>query len=133
MKYLLLLIAGLMVISCKEQNQNVQVKSVELTQKEVIKKEVLDTMGLDYIMGKFDPKTHPEFSLIPSKYADREGLYLRTEVLEAYLTMYNEAKAEGINFVIKSATRNFDYQKGIWERKWMGFSNKVIDLITASL
>jgi LAS superfamily LD-carboxypeptidase LdcB len=120
MKSLVLIIAVLIVVSCKDQNHTVQVKSAELTQNEVIKKEVLDTMGLDYIMGKFDPKTHPKFTLIPNKYADRAGLYLRAEVLEAYLAMYDKAKAEGINFVIKSATRNFDYQKGIWERKWTG-------------
>ncbi len=34
--------------------------------------------------------------------------------------MYLEAKKDGVNLTIRSATRNFDYQKRIWERKWTG-------------
>ena len=77
---------------------------------------------LDYLMGKYDPANHPDFTEIPARYADRSGLYLRQDVLEAYLEMYEVAKAAGINLVIRSAARNFDYQKGIWERKWTGAS-----------
>ena len=74
----------------------------------------------DYIMGRFDPAKHPDFTLVDARYADREGLYLRKDTYEAFLRMYEAAKKEGINLVIRSATRNFDYQKGIWERKWTG-------------
>jgi len=45
---------------------------------------------------------------------------MRKEAYEAFKKMHAKAKTEGINFTIKSATRNFNYQKGIWERKWMG-------------
>jgi LAS superfamily LD-carboxypeptidase LdcB len=75
---------------------------------------------LDYIMGKFDPAKHPDFVKIDTKYADREGLYLRKDTYESFIKMWEAAKADGINLTIKSATRNFDYQKGIWERKWTG-------------
>ena len=34
--------------------------------------------------------------------------------------MFLAAQKEGHTLIIKSATRNFDYQKGIWERKWTG-------------
>ena len=34
--------------------------------------------------------------------------------------LHAAAQKEGINLVIRSAARNFDYQKGIWERKWNG-------------
>lgn len=74
----------------------------------------------DYIMGRFDPAKHPDFTLVDARHADREGLYLRKDTYEAFLRMYEAAKKEGINLVIRSATRNFDYQKGIWERKWTG-------------
>ena len=79
-------------------------------------------MGFDtlYLMGKFDPAEHPDFIQIPSRYADREGLFLRKDTYEAFLKMYEAAKAEGVTLVIRSATRNFNYQKGIWERKWTG-------------
>ena len=34
--------------------------------------------------------------------------------------MYDAAQKAGHTLIIKSATRNFEYQKGIWERKWTG-------------
>lgn len=74
----------------------------------------------DYIMGHFDPAQHPDFVQVDARYADREGLYLRRDTYEAFLRMREAAKKEGITLVIRSATRNFDYQKGIWERKWTG-------------
>ena len=79
-------------------------------------------MGFDtpYLMGQFDPAKHPDFVQVPARYADREGLLLRKDTYEAFLAMYEAAQAEGIQLVIRSATRNFNYQKGIWERKWTG-------------
>ncbi|MEN0006742.1 MAG: M15 family metallopeptidase [Bacteroidota bacterium] len=78
------------------------------------------TYTIDYIMGKFDPKSHPDFVLIETRYADRAGLYLHREVYDAFRQMYAAAKEAGITLIIRSATRNFNYQKGIWERKWTG-------------
>jgi LAS superfamily LD-carboxypeptidase LdcB len=79
-------------------------------------------MGFDvqYLMGRFDPAEHPDFTQIPGKYADREGLLLRKDTYEAFLRMHEAAQADGVQLVIRSATRNFNYQKGIWERKWTG-------------
>ena len=34
--------------------------------------------------------------------------------------MHQAAKADGVDLVIKSATRPFYHQKSIWERKWLG-------------
>lgn len=73
-----------------------------------------------YLMGKFDPASKTGFVRIPRKYADRSGLYLREEALEKFIKMRTAAKKAGVHLVIRSATRNFDYQKGIWERKWLG-------------
>jgi len=72
----------------------------------------------DYLMGKFDPSNHSDFVKISIKYADRSGLYLRKEVYEAYKRMHKAAMLAGIDLKILSATRNFDYQKKIWEGKW---------------
>lgn len=78
------------------------------------------TMNLDFIMGKFDPKAHPDFTVINRKYSDRGGMYLQTEAYQAFKRMYAAALKDGVKLKIRSATRNFDYQKGIWERKWTG-------------
>ncbi len=80
----------------------------------------IDTAMIEYIRGQFDPSKHKDFISIPDQYASRSGLYLRREALSDFIKMYNEAHGAGVSLIIKSATRNFDYQKGIWERKWHG-------------
>lgn len=86
-----------------------------------VKEEEQDTThSLSYIMGQFDPSSHPLFSEIEVKYADRTGMYMRTEAYLSFQKMWTHATQDGLKLVIRSATRNFDYQKGIWERKWTG-------------
>ncbi len=70
------------------------------------------------LQGKIDPSTHPSFSRIPNGYSTRSQDYLRTEVIEAFLEMAKAAKKEGIDLIIVSATRNFDRQAVIWNKKW---------------
>ena len=74
----------------------------------------------DYVMGKFEPDSDSLFSQIDIKYADREGLYLHRDTYRDFIRMWNAADSAGIQLIIRSATRNFNYQKGIWERKWFG-------------
>ncbi len=90
--------------------------------KEVVKEQVSypDYVNVDFVMGKFDPKTRNDFSKIEIAYADREGRYMQSDAYKAFKEMHAAAKADGISLTIKSAARNFDYQKGIWERKWSG-------------
>ncbi len=88
-------------------------------------------VNLSMVMGNYEPSTHESFTLIDKSHADREGLYLQKEAYTAFQEMSKAAEAEGIKLTIRSATRNFDYQRGIWERKWaanlknkIGASNK---------
>jgi LAS superfamily LD-carboxypeptidase LdcB len=71
-------------------------------------------------MGKFKPANHGDFVEIPIKYADRPGQYLRKETFAAFQKMYEAAAKDGVILQIRSATRNFDDQKRIWENKWTG-------------
>lgn len=75
---------------------------------------------LEELMGRFDPKTHINFVVIDQKYADEPGRIMHKQAYESFVNMWNHAQKDGIKLMIKSATRNFDYQKGIWERKWTG-------------
>ncbi|TVQ42716.1 MAG: D-alanyl-D-alanine carboxypeptidase family protein [Saprospirales bacterium] len=77
-------------------------------------------VSADFLRGKFAPEQHEDFVEISTKYASREGMYLQREVYEAFKQMYEVAKKEGISLEIRSATRNFDAQKRIWENKWLG-------------
>ena len=71
-------------------------------------------------MGLFDPKADSTFVQIDIKYADRPGMYMNKEAYASFTNMWEHAKKDGVNLIIRSAARNFDYQKGIWERKWLG-------------
>lgn len=78
-----------------------------------------------YLLGKFDPVQHPDFTAIPLPYANRRGLYMRKEAFAAFKEMREAARREGLSLTIISAARNFDYQKGIWERKWSNLLTQV--------
>ncbi|MBC7884368.1 MAG: M15 family metallopeptidase [Saprospiraceae bacterium] len=79
-----------------------------------------NSFSIDYLMGKFDPATHPDFVVIPALYRDEEIRYIRKDVLGAFIKMYDAAAQLGIYLKIRSATRNFENQKRIWENKWTG-------------
>jgi LAS superfamily LD-carboxypeptidase LdcB len=107
-------------LSCGNQEMNNKEKPSNTNiSKDTIAAEVL-AVPLDYLMGQFDPAQHSGFSEIPEEYADRPGLYLRKEALDAFIRMSEAATKENIQLQIRSATRNFDYQKKIWEAKWKG-------------
>ncbi len=76
----------------------------------------------NYLLGKFDPASHPAFSKLKDEHTQgsaRAG-YLRKETYEAFVNMSDAAKKEGVDLIIISATRNFESQKRIWENKWEG-------------
>ncbi|MEO1715087.1 MAG: M15 family metallopeptidase, partial [Bacteroidota bacterium] len=73
-----------------------------------------------FITGNFNPATHPDFVRIEAKLTDKKEAYMHKEAYEAFLKMYAAAKKDGVDLLIRSATRNFNYQKGIWEAKWNG-------------
>ena len=93
----------------------------------VVQEEVKTPITIEYITGKFEPKFHDDFVYVDKKYAERDSLLLRKETYEAFKKMYAAAEKEGLTLTILSATRNFNYQKGIWERKWEGLSKKISD------
>lgn len=75
---------------------------------------------IEYLMGKFDPAEHPDFTRIDAKYADNGERFLRKDAYEAFKRMHAAALKDSIQLTIISATRNFESQKGIWEAKWTG-------------
>ena len=74
-----------------------------------------------YLTGKFDPGRREDFAPIPQEFnLGGHIMYLRKETLSAFLKMAAAANADMIDLKIASATRNFDYQKDIWNNKWTG-------------
>jgi len=73
-----------------------------------------------YLIGDFDPAAETDFVLVNQKYSVKKNFYLRKEVYKAFIKMYNAALKDSVKLCIISATRNFDYQKRLWEEKWDG-------------
>lgn len=71
----------------------------------------------EFLMGKFNYKTHPLFSKVPETLSTKE-VYIQTEVLQAFSAMHKAAEGDSIVLKILSGTRSFNEQKSIWERKW---------------
>ncbi len=76
-----------------------------------------------YLLGQFEPAKRKDFVLIPQKYlVGGSNMYLRKEAYNAFVKMRTVALKDKITLNIASATRNFVYQKGLWEKKWNGIT-----------
>ncbi|MGB1011458.1 MAG: M15 family metallopeptidase [Thiolinea sp.] len=76
--------------------------------------------SLEFLTGQFSPAKHPNFVRLGSNYSSRSNMYLQKEAYEAFKAMYKAAKKDGVRLVIRSAARNFNTQRTIWEGKWNG-------------
>ncbi len=120
MRIHVIILTFLCLYACKDQSK-VGAQYME-KQDSFVEKTPASSISLEEVMGHFNPAHHPSFSIIEKKYADREGLYIHKDCYTAFKEMWAAAQKDGISLVIRSATRNFDYQKGIWERKWTGIT-----------
>lgn len=80
------------------------------------------TVPLNELIGQFNEKTHPNYinldhTILP---VNKPNMYLQKPVAEKLIEAYQAFKAEHptLPFIIISATRNYTYQNGIWQRKW---------------
>ncbi|MEM1325579.1 MAG: M15 family metallopeptidase [Bacteroidota bacterium] len=123
-----LLFSFLLIQSCQSQSASsseeettaIAAKDTLEVSEVTIDSHLLTLLNDDYVRGLFNPAERDDFVKIERRHADREGMYLRKEVYEAFQKMDEAAKADSINLQIRSATRNFQNQKRIWENKWTG-------------
>ena len=104
------------------KNANLDISSTEIN--EMQKNQNNKVKQKDFLMGRFNPKTHPDFVKVDKKYHTKSEMYLLKETLEAFIKMRESAKQDGISLTIVSGTRNFDAQKRIWEKKYERNKNK---------
>jgi LAS superfamily LD-carboxypeptidase LdcB len=72
-----------------------------------------------YLLGEFDPAKRDDFAVVPKSLSiSGYTMYLRKETLDAFLKMEDAADKDGIDLRVASATRNFTYQKNLWNNKW---------------
>lgn len=86
----------------------------------LLEKSRYDSISKKYLLGQYNPAQEADFTLISSKYTLKTGIYLRTEVYNAFIAMRDSALKDGVTLSIVSATRTFEHQKTIWENKWNG-------------
>ncbi|MEI6123371.1 MAG: M15 family metallopeptidase [Bacteroidota bacterium] len=85
------------------------------------KTNIFDTaVSIAFLTGKFNPSKDTSFTLIDSEYAGKSDMYLLRDTYKAFIKMFYAAQHDGVKIFIISATRNFNYQKNIWEQKWNG-------------
>ena len=118
-KWFLPAIIFCLLFSCQREKGSGQ-SLPEQAQDSIVTDAALDTIDISYLTGKFEPVNDPNFAEIPDSIASRPGLLLRKEALDALIRMISAAGKAGHRITVISATRNFDYQREIWEKKWTG-------------
>lgn len=119
MNKVIYLIIVLGFFACKNQEEVKTVVDTTSVKIEPVTKE--ETIDFDFLQGKFDPsKLADQFIEIDIKHADGKGMFMQREAYDSFKKMFEHAQKDGINLQIRSATRNFDRQKTIWEKKWTG-------------
>ncbi len=120
-----LILSSLILKMEQEKQAEINYQKFLATQKIQIEAEIkalADAKEKIYLMGKFDPSEREDFAAVPAEYSiSGYQMYLREETLNAFLEMAQAADKDDIDLKIASATRNFDYQKNLWNNKWTGF------------
>ena len=80
-----------------------------------------EMLSQQFVLGKFDYKSHERFTKVNPEHSTKP-IYIQSEVYYAFKRMCAAAKANGVQLVIISGTRNFNEQKAIWERKWTKYN-----------
>lgn len=76
-----------------------------------------DSVTKDFLMGKINRRRHPMFEKVAEEHTAR-NIYLLKPVYEAYIKMYEAARADGVELTITSGHRTFVEQVCEWELRW---------------
>jgi len=77
-------------------------------------------IDMKHLLGHINPAADKRFAKVKAPHTNRKDAYLLDEVYHAFVAMHDAARKDGISLTIVSATRTFDDQKRIWQRKWTG-------------
>ena len=118
MKHITLILTIIALLACT--NHKAQNSNSEPQNSIIISSDSSDNsqFSKSLLLGKFNPATDTNFILIPKHMASNKSMYCHRETFQAYLAMHDSALRDGITLTIVSATRNFDRQLQIWNRKW---------------
>ncbi|HLR24908.1 MAG TPA: M15 family metallopeptidase [Fodinibius sp.] len=117
---IILFLFSLIMISCsadKSSSDDPQSSAGEAAQNTAASDSLQVKPTVDFVTGQFDFKKHDDFVQVDPEYTNKE-IYLHKKTYQAFRAMADSARKDSISFTIVSGTRNFNYQKSIWDRKW---------------
>jgi D-alanyl-D-alanine carboxypeptidase len=120
LRSIVIVLSILCAIACESKQKELvpsNVSKSDISQNSIQVQEQ-DSISIDFLTGRFDPSRQSGFVKILPQHTDKNGIYLQKEVYEQFKKMREAAAKDGLTLIILSATRNFDAQKRIWERKW---------------
>ncbi|OCG10232.1 hypothetical protein A9G13_00385 [Gilliamella sp. wkB178] len=89
------------------------------------------SIPLNKLTGQFDEKKDDNFIALDSTElpVNKKGMYLQKQPAQQLIKAYRDFKKAhpDIPFIVVSATRNYQYQNGIWQRKWDALTAKIND------
>ncbi|XKM13569.1 M15 family metallopeptidase [Orbaceae bacterium ac157xtp] len=90
-----------------------------------------NSIEINKLIGQFNEKQDRDFisldkTVLP---VNKTGMYLHKDATEQLIKAYKDFHKQypNVPFVIVSATRNYNYQNGIWNRKWNAIFPKYKD------
>ena len=108
-------------LDIQQKKENEEIANKLFQEKEAQEKAKKEAEERLYLTGRFEPSQRKDFILIPSEYTlGGIKMYTRKETYDAFLEMQKLAIKSNVSLHIVSATRNFDYQKNLWNNKWTG-------------
>ncbi|MCF7530237.1 M15 family metallopeptidase [Neisseria lisongii] len=72
------------------------------------------------VSGQVVAERDRRFKRLPSEFSTK-SIYVNVETYHDLVKMMSAARSDGIDLKVMSGFRSYDYQKGIWDRKWQAF------------
>jgi len=123
----------LLVISCQADTEELSETETDqqITHRADTTRQVSypENTTIELVTGHFEFQEHEDFVRVADSLSDKE-IYLQKPTYNAFLEMAAHAREDSVELIIISGTRNFWYQKAIWDRKWQN-SEAATDLAKA--
>ena len=123
----------LLVISCQADTEELSETETDqkITHRADTTRQVSypENTTVELVTGQFEFIENDDFVRVADSLSDKE-IYLQKPTYNASLEMAAHAREDSVELIIISGTRNFWYQKAIWDRKWQN-SEAATDLAKA--
>lgn len=116
-----LLLLGIWMISCQSDPEissetSTEAQAVSGTDPSV-QQTIPDNTTIELVTGHYEFQDREDFVRVADSLSSME-IYLQRDTYRAFQSMAERALEDGVRLIVVSGTRNFQYQKSIWDRKW---------------